>query len=163
VVRKTARVFLLFIFSFGVLVAGNATAQGEEGFSRAAAPAIHVYANQSVILDSEFGIKRITIARPEIADVIVVSTRQMVIVGKTPGTTTLSYWNEADLPTTKNIVVGADLETVRAALRVLLCPAVARDLQRVTFAIAGLDTPVPINQRHPGALRADVDAEEVGH
>jgi len=117
VVRKRARAFLLFIFSSGVLVAGNATALGEEGFARTAAPAIHVYANQSVIIDSEFGIRRITVARPEIADVIVVSPRQMVIVGKTPGTTTLSYWNEADLPTTKNIVVGADLDTVRGELQ----------------------------------------------
>src|SRR4030066_1062499 len=105
------------MFSFGVLVAGNAAALGEEGFARTAAPAIHVYANQSVILDSEFGIKRITVARPEIADVIVVSPRQMLIIGHSPGTTTLSYWNEADLPTTTNIVVGADLETVRGELQ----------------------------------------------
>ena len=34
---------------------------------------LHVLANQSVLLDSPFDIKRVSIARPETADVMVVS------------------------------------------------------------------------------------------
>jgi len=82
-----------------------------------AAKPLHVLANQSVLLDSPFDIKRVSIARPETADIMVVSPRQMMIIGKTFGTTTLVYWSQEEVATTVEVVVGINVDLVREDLR----------------------------------------------
>jgi len=77
---------------------------------------ISVYANQSVLLDTEFNIKRVSVAKPETADVLVITPRQLLIIGKMSGTTSLVYWNEEEVPTTAEIIVGINLDTVRKDL-----------------------------------------------
>jgi pilus assembly protein CpaC len=77
---------------------------------------ILVYANQSALLDTDFNIKRVSVARPETADVLVISPRQLLIVGKAQGTTSLVYWSEAEVPTAAEIVVGINLDRVREDL-----------------------------------------------
>jgi pilus assembly protein CpaC len=74
-------------------------------------------AHQSVLLDSPFDIKRVSIARPETADVTVVSPRQMMVIGKTFGTTTLVYWSREEVANTVEVVVGINLDLVREDLR----------------------------------------------
>jgi len=81
------------------------------------AKSISVYANQSVLLDSSVDIKRVSIARPETADVTVVSPRQMVVIGKSAGTTTLVYWSRDDVATTVEVVVRINLDLVKEDLR----------------------------------------------
>lgn len=50
-----------------------------------------VAVNQSQVLNIE-GVKRVAIANPAIADVLVVSDSEVLLVGKTPGVTTLQIW-----------------------------------------------------------------------
>ncbi|MDR3559876.1 MAG: pilus assembly protein N-terminal domain-containing protein [Negativicutes bacterium] len=57
----------------------------------AAADKLTVAVNQSQIL-TVAGVERVAVANPEIADVIVVSGSELLVVGKTPGTTTLHIW-----------------------------------------------------------------------
>ena len=78
---------------------------------------LHVLANQSILLDTPFDIKRVSIARPETADVMVVSPRQMVVIGKTAGTTTLVYWSREEVANTVEVVVGINLDLVREDLQ----------------------------------------------
>ena len=78
---------------------------------------LHVLAHQSVLLDSPFDIKRVSIARPETADVMVVSPRQMMVIGKTFGTTTLVYWSQEEVANTVEVIVGINLDLVREDLR----------------------------------------------
>lgn len=80
------------------------------------AKTLSLYANQSVLLDSPYDIRRVSIARPETADVMVVSPRQMVIIGKAAGTTTLVYWSQEEAPTSIEVVVGINLDLVREDL-----------------------------------------------
>ena len=70
---------------------------GGTGCGPPPAKKLHVLANQSVLLDSPFDIKRVSIARPETADVTVVSPRQMMVIGKAFGTTTLVYWSREEV------------------------------------------------------------------
>jgi pilus assembly protein CpaC len=78
---------------------------------------LSVYANQSVLLDTQYDIKRVSIARPETADVIVVSPRQILLIGKSAGTTTLVYWSQEGTATTVDVVVGVNLDLVKEDLR----------------------------------------------
>jgi len=51
---------------------------------------------QSVILESQSLIKRITVAAPATVDAMVLTPRQVYLTGKTPGLTTITLWTEGD-------------------------------------------------------------------
>ena len=72
------------------------------------AQAMHLKPNQSLLIDTEFKIKRISVGKPEIADVTAVSPKQMMVTGKAPGVTTLIYWNDMGLPTSVDLHVYAE-------------------------------------------------------
>lgn len=101
----------------GLLGVVPAHAVTEQETAIPSAKSISVYANQSVLLDSSVDIKRVSIARPETADVTVVSPRQMVVIGKSAGTTTLVYWSRDDVATTVEVVVRINLDLVKEDLR----------------------------------------------
>jgi pilus assembly protein CpaC len=105
------------LLCLGLLGGVCALAQAESGAAPPPAKTLHVLANQSVLLDTPFDIKRVSIARPETADVMVVSPRQMVVVGKTFGTTTLVYWSQEEVADTVEVIVGINLDLVREDLR----------------------------------------------
>ena len=110
--RRSGLVFILSVVFLGLFVAARA------GGETPAPPAssIYVYANQSALLDTDVPIRRVSVARPEIADVIVISPRQMLIVGKSPGTTTLVYWSVEGVTTVVDVVVDPNLDKVRTDL-----------------------------------------------
>jgi len=101
----------------GLLGGGSAHALPEQDAAKPPAKSLSVYANQSVMVDTPFDIKRVSIARPETADVLVVSSRQILVIGKTFGTTTLVYWSQEEIPTTVEVIVGINLDLVREDLR----------------------------------------------
>ena len=71
----------------------------------ASATKLHVQANQSYLLDTDLKIRRVSIGKPEVADVTVVTPKQLMITGKAPGSTTLIYWSEAGVPTSVDVDV----------------------------------------------------------
>ncbi len=99
-----------------VMLAAGPSAAALVTADNTAAGTVRVHANQSVIVESREDVKRVSVARPETADVTVVTPRQMVVIGKAPGTTSLVYWNAAEAPTSVQIVVDVDVEQARAAL-----------------------------------------------
>lgn len=52
-----------------------------------------VAVNQSQVLNIE-GVKRVAVANPSIADVLVVSDTELLLVGKAPGVTSLQVWTD---------------------------------------------------------------------
>jgi pilus assembly protein CpaC len=106
------------LLCLGFLGGVSAHAQPEPGAATPPpAKQLHVLAHQSVLLDSPSDIKRVSIARPETADVTVVSPRQMMVIGKAFGTTTLVYWSREEVANTVEVVVGINLDLVREDLR----------------------------------------------
>ena len=116
--RRSFLVNVVYLLCLGLLGGVSAHAQQESG---AAAPPpakqLHVLAHQSILLESPFEIKRVSIARPETADVMVVSPTQIMIIGKTFGTTTLVYWSKEEVANTVEVIVGINLDLVREDLR----------------------------------------------
>ena len=103
---KRTGLFLILSTIFLGLVLPALAIGAEEGTKPASpANAIRVFANQSSLLDTDFNIKRVSVAKPEIADVLVISPRQFLIVGKAQGTTSLVYWNENEVPTTVDVIL----------------------------------------------------------
>lgn len=53
-----------------------------------------VYIDQSEVLDFKQPVKRIAIANPEIADATVISSNQILVIGKSVGITSMIVWSE---------------------------------------------------------------------
>jgi len=64
-------------------------------------------------------IKRASVADPKIADVTVLSPRQVLVAGNAVGTTELVLWDQADNQVVFEVVVEADLTAVRRAIEEL--------------------------------------------
>lgn len=62
------------------------------GFTAAAGEKLTVAVNQSRVLQFD-AVSRVAIANPEIADVMIVSGSEVLLVGKAPGLTTLHIWD----------------------------------------------------------------------
>jgi len=114
--RRSWLINAVSLLCLGLLCGVSAHAQAEPGAAPPPAKQLHVLANQSVLLDSPFDIKRVSIARPETADVMVVSPRQLMVIGKIFGTTTLVYWSREEVANTLEVVVGINLDLVREDL-----------------------------------------------
>jgi pilus assembly protein CpaC len=116
VTRKKVLFIAVSMLCLGLLGV-PAHALPEPDAAKAPATSLSLYANQSVVLDTPFDIKRVAIARPETADVMVVSPRQIVVIGKSAGTTTLVYWSREEVPNKVEVVVGINLEIAKEDLQ----------------------------------------------
>lgn len=94
-----------------------AAAHAAEGAPSQEAKPVHVKANQSALLESANPIRRVSIAKPEIADVEVVSPRQVLVIGKVTGTTSLIYWGESEKPEFFDVIVGVNADQAREELK----------------------------------------------
>ena len=82
-----------------------ARAAFKHGVTGASASKLDLQANQSFLLDTPLDIRRVSIGKPEIADVTVVTPKQLMVTGKAPGETTLIYWTAAGVPTSVDVNV----------------------------------------------------------
>ena len=114
--KRTGLSLILFSIVLALHLPARAFGAQEVGQRATPAQAIHVNANESVLLDTDFNIRRVSVAKPETADVLVISPRQLLIIGKLQGTTSLVYWSEQEVPKTAEIVVGINLDRVRQDL-----------------------------------------------
>ena len=95
----------LLLACLGLSLPAAASAAFKQGVPGASATTLHLQANQSFLVDSDLDIRRVSIGKPEIADVTVVTPKQLMVTGKAPGETTLIYWSEAGVPTSVDVNV----------------------------------------------------------
>jgi len=107
----------LLVICLGVGVAGAGIAIAEVETPPAPERSINLEVNQSLLIDSERAVKRVSIAKPEIADVEVVSPKQLLVIGKGAGTTTLIHWDEAEKPAVIELIVGIGVKQIREELQ----------------------------------------------
>lgn len=79
--------------------------------------------NQSHMIDAE-GVNQVAIANPEIADVLVVAPGEVMLIGKKPGTTSLSLWRYGNRIDYTVVVDGSDDGTAGIVQGVLKYPDV---------------------------------------
>lgn len=73
---------------------------------------------RSFVVVFEQPIRRVSIANPEIADVTVASPKQVLIIGKAYGVTTMIIWDEADNFRFYNLVVHGEMSYQQVMLQV---------------------------------------------
>ncbi len=73
----------------------------------------------SKVLRTPFAITRISVADPEIADIILISEREVYVNAQAPGVTNISIWGKARF-TTASVVVEADVSLLKEKLHQIL-------------------------------------------
>lgn len=64
--------------------------------SAEAPQAVALTVGKSVVLRSDRDIRRVSLASPEQADILLISPRQIFLTGKAPGSTNLTLWGQSD-------------------------------------------------------------------
>ena len=104
IVSSTA-IFLLMV------VASELQAQPQ------AAPTITVTVNKSMVFRLAERARRVSVSQPQVADVLVVAPSQLLINGKSVGTTSLIIFDEKGEVSNYDLVVAPDISALRAQLR----------------------------------------------
>jgi pilus assembly protein CpaC len=86
-----------------------------------AAKNVAVTAGRSVTLRTEAPVKRISVAAPDTADALVLSSTQVHVTGKTPGTTNITLWGKDNgIIATFNVEVTPDVSGLKMKLHEFL-------------------------------------------
>lgn len=76
---------------------------------------------KSIVVESPVPIRRTSLADPQIADVMVLSPKQLYVIGKAVGTTNLTLWEKGDrISAVFDLVVSPDLIRLKEQLHELL-------------------------------------------
>jgi len=79
-----------------------------------------LFAGKSTLLRLQDPIDRISVGNPGIADVTVISQREIYLLGKSLGTTNIIVWSKGGQATVIDATVNADLTPLEAELKLLL-------------------------------------------
>jgi len=80
------------------------------------ATAIDIPAGKSVVLKSESPVKRVSVANPEVADFILLSSREIYVTAKAAGSTNLTLWQDGHVVAVYDINVGYDITGLKQQL-----------------------------------------------
>jgi pilus assembly protein CpaC len=105
------------------LLAGGSPAKAAELLERLKAQElrqiIRLRVGHSKVLRTPFAITRISVADPEVADIVLTSDREIYINGLTPGVTNISLWGKSRF-TTATVTVEGDVTLLKEKLALVL-------------------------------------------
>lgn len=81
---------------------------------------VHLAAGKSIIIPLENGLNRVSIANPEIADITLIRSKELYVIGKKSGATNVFLWTAAGKMTVIDIVVAIDTTSVALKLQELM-------------------------------------------
>lgn len=93
--RRNSGVYILMVLTFCLAFSFRCWASGPAKVS-ATPQKLILTAGKSIVVQSPQMVKRVSLAAPEIADVRVLSPREIYVIGKTPGLTNLTLWSDAE-------------------------------------------------------------------
>jgi pilus assembly protein CpaC len=104
----------LFLAVLLGLVFARGSLLGEE-----VTPSIAVTVNKSIVFGLAYKVKRVSVTQPEVASVSVVAPNQLLINGKSVGTTSLVVWDEKEAATNYDLSVVPDVAALGRQLKAL--------------------------------------------
>ena len=119
-----ASVLLLLTSSAATAAAGSKTktktAAKSEASKMAYAPQVNVSLNKSTLVKLPAAASRVSVGNPEIADVILLGSKEIYLLGKKIGATNIIVWGKNGRSTVIDVAVGMDYTALQAKLRQLL-------------------------------------------
>lgn len=77
---------------------------------------INMPAGRGTLIDVDEPLKRASVANPEVAEVSVLSPKQVLVTGKTPGNTELLLWDDGERQAAFTVTVEMDVAEIRDAI-----------------------------------------------
>lgn len=109
---------LVWLAAIAIVLTGSALPAAETAQAGAGRyEEIAMTVGKSVILDHPDEIARISIANPEIADAVAVSTKEVLLNAKGPGVTTLVIWSKGGERNLFTLNVGANTQQIQQQLQ----------------------------------------------
>jgi len=111
---------LACLFLLGLVLAVSGTMHSASGAVVPGGPLLkmEVIVGKSQVITFTENIVRVSVTDPSIADVMVASPRQILINGKSAGTTSLVIWDSEERPTFYNLMVHTDTSFQQVLLKV---------------------------------------------
>ena len=81
---------------------------------------IQIVTGKSVVLKSARPVKRVSLADPEIADLVILSPKEIYISGKTAGVTNLTLWQNGSISEIYDLEVSFDISRLKQKLNEIL-------------------------------------------
>jgi pilus assembly protein CpaC len=103
-----------------VLVISGAYAKGAMAAAQLETQRIELVSGKSVVIRTEAAVKRISIAKPEIADFNLLSPTEIYLTGKAAGTTNLTLWQDGRLTAVYDLVVSYDVSKLKQQMQEIL-------------------------------------------
>ncbi|MBN1504300.1 MAG: pilus assembly protein N-terminal domain-containing protein [Candidatus Eisenbacteria bacterium] len=115
-----SRTRVVWLLVLGLLLAAPYVAREVSAAVVPAGPLLkmEVIVGKSQVIAFTENIMRVSVTDPAIADVMVASPKQLLVNGKTPGTTSLVVWDADERPTFYNLVVHTDTSFQQVMLKV---------------------------------------------
>ncbi|NIC07548.1 type II and III secretion system protein family protein [Billgrantia bachuensis] len=118
----------LMLAGFAALALGwAATLEAQESTRSVAMPvegravSVAVELNKAQVLQFPRAVRVVSVGNPEIADLVVMGSRQLYVLGKSTGTTNVVLWDQSEnIQGTLNVTVTHDLEALKGHLHALL-------------------------------------------
>ena len=107
---------LMAIFGFAL----NAGAMDTFTSETTDAKKLSLVSGKSIVLRSAIPVKRVSIANPEIADLILISPKEIYITGKTAGTTNLTFWQNKEIVAIFDLNVEYDVAVLKQKMYQIL-------------------------------------------
>lgn len=101
----------LIIFSMAFSLMPSAFAE------TAPADIIRIFTGRSSLIFLNEPLSRISVSDPKIADVTVINSKEIYILGKTIGTTNLILWNKSGKSSIKEVQVNVDIEPLQKSIK----------------------------------------------
>ena len=111
--------WIVFWFLCGTMVLPLHPAHGQEAKAREL-QRIYMTVGRAQLLDVPFDVKRVSVGNPETADVVVLSPRQLYVLGKDLGVTNLLIQGEERRQMVLDLLVEPDLTLLKEKLHLLL-------------------------------------------
>ncbi len=78
---------------------------------------VHIQVGRSIVLNTQSRLRRIVVSNPNVLDTVTVSTTQVVVTAKTPGSSSLVMWDEASNARILDVYADVDVSGLREGIK----------------------------------------------
>ena len=119
-----------------------------QSFTNHDSPMINLWVGRGSLIDVNEPLQRAAVSNPDIADVMILKPKQIMLTGKTPGTTELILWDSNDKQTAFSVMVELDVTDIREAIK-RIAPGCNIDVRAVrsSLVVSGLVPTVDLANR----------------
>ena len=114
---KNLTKFLILALTSGLLSSSSLGQPQQPSSSQAEGQALHILVGKSVVVNVQTPITRVLSSNPAVIETLATSPTEIVVEGRTPGTSNLILWDQSGHSQMLDVIVDLDVASLRTALQ----------------------------------------------